>query len=32
MEEPSPSERSAAIGRDDNRESARDGIGVDGEW
>jgi len=33
MEEASPSERVAAVGRDDARKSAsvRDGIGVDGE-
>jgi len=34
MEDASPSERVAAVGRDDVRKSAsvRDGIGVDGEW
>ena len=31
MEFPSPSKRTAAIGRDDVRESVRDDIGVDGE-
>ena len=32
VEHPSPSERVATVGRDDGRETVRDGIGVDGEW
>ena len=31
MEDPSSSERIAAVGSDDDQESIRDGIGVDGE-
>ena len=31
MEDPSPSERPTTVGRGDDRESVRDGIGVDGE-
>ena len=32
MEDPSPSERVAAPGSDDEHEPVRDGIGVDGQW
>ena len=32
MEDPSPFERIAASGSDDDPEPVRDGIGVDGEW
>ena len=32
MEEPSSSERPVTVRRDDDQESVRDGIGVDGEW
>jgi hypothetical protein len=32
MEDPSSSERVAAVGRDDDRDPVRDGIGVDGKW
>ena len=31
LEHPSPPKRVAAVGRDDDRETFRDGIGVDGE-
>ena len=32
MEGPSPPERVAAVGRDDDRESVRDDLGLDDEW
>jgi len=32
MESPSSSKRVASGRRDDDRESVRDGIGMDGEW
>jgi hypothetical protein len=32
MELPSSSERIAVVGRDDGRESVRDGVGMDAKW
>jgi hypothetical protein len=32
MEAPSSSERVTAVGRDDDRDPVRDGIGMDGKW
>jgi len=32
VEDPSPSERIATVGRDDDRAPVRDGVGMDGKW
>ena len=32
MEDPSSSKRTTAVGRDNDRNPVRDGIGMDGQW